>query len=150
MSDKVISVLNDLIETSNNGEKGFSTAAEDTSNPELHTVFQGRARDCARAVNDLRQIVLRLGGKPDEGGTVAGAAHRGWLNLKASVTGRSDLAILEECERGEDVAKAHYRKAVENDLPPEILSVVERQYEGVKKNHDQIRDLRDRHRAQSA
>jgi uncharacterized protein (TIGR02284 family) len=150
MSDKIVSILNDLIETSNNGEKGFSTAAEDTRNPELSSVFRQRAQDCARAAKDLQQMVVRLGGKPEEGGTVAGAAHRGWLNLKASVTGRSDVAILEECERGEDVAKAHYRKAVESDLPADIRSVVELQLEGAKNNHEQIRDLRDRYRAQNA
>jgi uncharacterized protein (TIGR02284 family) len=150
MSDKVISILNDLIETSRNGEKGFVTSAEDTKNPELQTVFRQRAQDCARSATDLQQIVVRLGGKPHEGGTLAGAAHRGWVNLKATLTGRSDIAILEECERGEDVAKAHYRKAVENDLPDDIRPIVERQYEGAKKNHDQIRDLRDRYRAQKA
>jgi uncharacterized protein (TIGR02284 family) len=150
MANDVISVLNDLIETSRNGEKGFLTSAEDTKNPELRNVFRERAQDCARAADDLQQIVVRLGGKPEEGGTLAGAAHRGWVNLKAAVTGRSDLAILEECERGEDVAKAHYRKAVENGLPPDIQSVVERQYEGARRNHDQIRELRDRYRAQQA
>jgi uncharacterized protein (TIGR02284 family) len=150
MSEKVISILNDLMETSRNGEKGFNTAAEDTKNPELQSIFRQRAQDCAKAATDLRQIVVGLGGKPDEGGTVAGAVHRGWVNLKSTVTGRSDLAILEECERGEDVAKAHYRKAVENDLPDDIRPVVERQYRGAQRNHDQIRDLRDRYREQKA
>ena len=62
MSDKIVSILNDLIETSNNGEKGFSTAAEDTRNPELSSVFRQRAQDCARAAKDLQQMVVRLGG----------------------------------------------------------------------------------------
>jgi len=66
--------------------------------------------------------------------------------LKASISGRPDLAILEECERGEDVAKARYRKALEGTLPENILIVMQRQYEGVVRNHDQIRDLRDRYR----
>jgi len=71
--------------------------------------------------------------------------HRGWMNLKAAASGRTDLAILEECERGEDVAKARYRKALE-DVPEDIRMVVQRQYDGVVRNHDQIRDLRDRYR----
>ena len=71
--------------------------------------------------------------------------HRGWMNSKAAASGRTDLAILEECERGEDVAKARYRKALE-DVPEDIRMVVQRQYDGVVRNHDQIRDLRDRYR----
>jgi uncharacterized protein (TIGR02284 family) len=143
-----ISILNDLIETSKDGEKGFRTSAADTRNGELKSIFVARAQDCAKAAADLQQLVTRLGGDPDTGGSVAGAVHRGWVNLKSSVTGRSDLAILEECERGEDVAKARYRKALDaDDLPDDIRGIVQRQYDGVVKNHDQVRGLRDRYRS---
>jgi len=144
----ITSVLNDLVETSKDGEKGFRTAAEDTKNGELKALFLGRAQDCAKGAAELQQKVAALGGKPDEGGSVAGALHRGWVNLKSAVADRNDLAILEECERGEDVAKAHYRKALEDTtLPEDIRAVVQHQYDGVMRNHDQIRDLRDQYRA---
>ena len=103
-----------------------------------------------KSAADLQQLVTRLGVKPEEHGSVAGAVHRGWVNVKAAVIGRTDLAILEECERGEDVAKAHYSKALEASLPPDIRQVVERQYAGVMRNHAQIRDLRDQYRAKQA
>jgi uncharacterized protein (TIGR02284 family) len=150
MSDNITSILNDLVETSKDGEKGFRAAAEDTKNAELRAVFLGRAQDCATGATDLQQLVARLGGKPDEGGSVAGAVHRGWVNLKAAVSVRTDLAILEECERGEDVAKASYRKALEKTLPEDIRAVVQRQYDGVMRNHDKIRDLRDRYRTKQS
>ena len=150
MSDDVTSVLNDLIETSRDGEQGFRTAAEDTRNPELRTVFLARAEDCARAVAYLRHVISRLGGEPQERGSLAGAVHRGWVNLKAAAGGRTDLAILEECERGEDVAKARYRKALEAQLPDDIRTIVQKQFDGVQRNHDQVRDLRDRYRASAA
>ena len=149
MSDKTISVLNVLIETSFNGEKGFLAAANDSKNPQLQNIFRQRAGDCGKAAAELQQVVTRLGGNPEDGGSVAGAAHRGWVNLKAAVTGRSDLAILEECERGEDVAKAHYRNALEADLPADIRAIVERQYQGALRNHDQVRDLRDQYRSKN-
>ena len=148
MAAKITAVLNDLVETSKDGEKGFRTASEDTKNTELKTIFMRRADDCSKGASDLQQIVMRLGGKPEEGGSVAGAMHRGWVDLKSKVTDRDDLAILEECERGEDVAKAKYRDALEETLPDDIRAVVQRQYDGVIKNHDQIRDLRDRLRVQ--
>ena len=149
MASKVVSVLNDLIETSKDGDKGFRAAAEDTKNSELQAVFLQRAQDCATSAADLQQLVDKYGGKPEMGGSVAGAVHRGWMNLKAAASGRTDLAILEECERGEDVAKARYRKALE-DLPDDVRMVVQRQYDGVVRNHDQIRTLRDRYRAKVA
>ena len=146
MSSNLTSTLNDLVETSRDGEKGFRAAAEDTKNTELQKVFLRRAQDCALSAADLQKLVAQQGGSPEKGGSVAGAAHRGWLNLKAAVSGRPDLAILEECERGEDVAKARYRKALEEPLPEDIRMVVQRQYDGVIRNHDQIRNLRDSYR----
>ncbi|SEJ66182.1 MULTISPECIES: PA2169 family four-helix-bundle protein [unclassified Achromobacter] len=147
MADHVTKVLNDLIEISKDGEKGFAAAAEDTKTPELRELFGNRSRDCAAGAAELQALVAQLGEKPEDSGTVSGAMHRGWTNLKAAVASRTDLVLLEECERGEDVAKAAYSKALKEMLPENIRAVVERQYQGVLRNHDQIRDLRDRYRA---
>jgi uncharacterized protein (TIGR02284 family) len=148
---KVASILNELVETSKDGEKGFRTAAEDTKNTELKGIFLKRAEDCAKGAEQLQKLVSQYGGEAEAGGSVAGALHRGWVNLKSTVTGRDDLAILEECERGEDVAKAKYRHALEDEsLPEDARSVVQRQFDGVMRNHDQIRDLRDRFKATRA
>ena len=69
--------------------------------------------------------------------------HRAWTNLKAALTSRSEQAVLEEVERGEDAAKDAYQQAIGQPLPPEIRSMVQRQYQGVKENHDRVRSLRD-------
>jgi uncharacterized protein (TIGR02284 family) len=58
-----------------------------------------------------------------------------------------DHAILEECESSEDVAKSSYEEALKKDLPADIRTVIERQYSGVKENHDHVRDLRNSARA---
>jgi uncharacterized protein (TIGR02284 family) len=50
---------------------------------------------------------------------------------------------LNECERGEDVAKAAYQKAAEQDLPANVKTTVQNQSNTVKATHDKIRDLRD-------
>jgi uncharacterized protein (TIGR02284 family) len=146
----ITATLNDLIETSKDGEQGFRAAAEDTKDASLKRVFVARADDCRKGAEELQTLVRRFGGDPEHSGSVAGAVHRGWMNLKAAVAGRDDVAILEECERGEDVAKASYRKALDDgDLPADVRAVVQRQYDGVVRNHDQVRDLRERYRAQA-
>jgi uncharacterized protein (TIGR02284 family) len=48
---------------------------------------------------------------------------------------------LAECERGEDVAKGSYQKALDKDLPADVRAVVERQYQGVLQHHDAVRNL---------
>jgi len=144
-NDDVIDVLNDLIETCNDGAKGFAACAEQAKAPELKSVFSARAAECARAAEELQAQVLACGGKPDKGGSASGAIHRGWVKVRSAITPSDDHAVLEECERGEDVAVASYRKALEKELPPQIHSLVARQAEGVQRNHDQVRALRDRY-----
>ena len=46
------------------------------------------------------------------------------------------------CERGEDTGKHIYEAALKQDLPMEVRTIIERQYQGVKANHDRVRDLR--------
>ncbi|MGF6723290.1 uncharacterized protein (TIGR02284 family) [Paraburkholderia sp. GAS41] len=143
MSTNVTSVLNDLVEISKDGERGFRKAAEDAHDAQLKALFVSRAEDCSRGARELQDVVQRLGGKPETGGTVGGALHRGWTDVKSAVAGRTDHSILEDCEKGEDVAKKNYHDALEKDLPADVRIVVEKQFQGVLQNHDRIRDLRD-------
>ena len=145
MATNVVSVLNDLVETSKDGEKGFRKAAEDAHDAQLKAMFLARAEDCTRGARELQDAVQGLGGKPETGGSMSGALHRGWVDMKSAVTDRSDHEILAECEKGEDVAKKRYHDALEKDLPVDVRALVERQYQGVLQNHDRVRDLRDQY-----
>lgn len=146
-SADVVDVLNDLLENTRDGEYGFRACAEEVESPQLKQVFQNRSAECAKAAGDLVQLITRFGGTPDKGGTVTGAMHRGWVHVKGSVGANSALSMLEECERGEDAAVARYRKALKQDLPTDVHAIVQQQAEGAKRNHDQIKQLRDQMRA---
>ena len=146
-NDDVVDTLNKLIETCKDGECGFRTCAEHVKSAELKTVFLERAESCRKGASELQAIVVRCGGKAEDDSSTTGTLHRGWVNLKSMLTGNSDQAALDECERGEDAELARYRDAIKEDLPDDVAAVVQRQYEGVKRNHDQIRALRNQHRA---
>ena len=146
-NDDIIDTLNDLIETCKDGEYGFRTSAEYLRDASIKQTFVNRAEDCRQAAAELQALVARFGGKAEDSGSAAGALHRGWVAVKGVLAGYTDKAILEETERGEDTALASYRKALDKGLPPDVRAVVERQYEGVKRNHLQVRTLRDQARA---
>lgn len=148
-NDDTIDTLNKLIETSKDGEYGFRTSAEHLKTADTKQLFTRRADECRQAAAELQQIVARLGGDAEDSGTVSGAAHRGWVAVKGTLSGYSEKSILEETERGEDTALESYRKALEQNLPADVRAIVERQYEGVKRNHVQVRTLRDQARAAS-
>ena len=88
-------------------------------------------------------MIRSLGGHVADSGSAMGAMHRGWVSVKSALTSYDDKAVLNECERGEDNAKARYMKALKVPMPPSIKMVVERQLRGVQRNHDQIKMLRD-------
>jgi uncharacterized protein (TIGR02284 family) len=138
----VVDTLNGLIEISKDGEIGFRTAAAEVKRSDLKAIFHEAANRCAEGAAELQRKVRALGGEPEDSGSAIGALHRRWLDLKSAVTGKDDLAILEEVERGEDAAKAAYVAALRVELPPGIRAVVGRQYQGVKRNHNRVRDLR--------
>lgn len=138
-----ISVLNDLIETCKDGEAGFTECANDVESANLKSVMVKCSNDCAAAAAELQQLVRGMGGEPERDTSLSGDMHRRWVGLKEALTGKDDTAILNECERGEDVAKKSYKEALEKDLPHNIRAVVEKQYQGVLRNHDEVKALRD-------
>lgn len=143
---KAVAILQELIETSEDGKKGFQEAAQRADDSDLKRLFQQRAESCAQAANDLQNLVMSMGGKTDSSGSALGAAHRGWVWARSAV-GDANVAVLEEVERGEDYAKGVYGRALKTALPEQAKSLVERHYQGVLKNHDRIRDLRNQYRA---
>jgi uncharacterized protein (TIGR02284 family) len=140
--DDVIATLNDLIETSKDGEAGFRTCADGVKNVQLKQMFEQAASRCEQAVRELQAKVRSLGGDPERRGSVSGALHRGWVDVKSTITGMNEAAVLAECERGEEVAKKAYEEALANDLPTDIRTIVERQYQGLRQHHDRVRQAR--------
>ncbi|PTQ78993.1 uncharacterized protein (TIGR02284 family) [Nitrosospira multiformis] len=142
-NERIISMLNGLIEISRDGAEGFKTCADDINDPELKMYLRNRAQSCEEAVRDLSVEVRRYGGDPDTSGTATGTLHRMWVDLKTAITSNDNLAVLEECERGEAAAVMAYDNALREEMPFDLRALLDRQYEGVKKNHDRVRHLRD-------
>jgi uncharacterized protein (TIGR02284 family) len=143
----VVDTLQDLVECCKDGEYGFRESAEQVKREDLRSTLLQRADECRRAADELNNQIRACGGKVEDGGSAAGAMHRGWVSVRSALTTYDDKAVLEECERGEDNAKARYMKALKKGLPAEIQQLVEKQYQGLLRNHDQVKMLRDQLRA---
>ena len=152
LNKEAISVLNDLIETSKDGQEGFKTCAEDIKNPELKALFVKRSADCGTAAAELQAEVRKLGGDPETSTSVAGDLHRRWVDVKSIFTGKGEEAVLNEAERGEYHALKAYKEALEKISKHNLIGirdVVERQYLNVQRNHDQVKALRNQARARA-
>lgn len=142
-NDEVISKLNGLIETNKNGQEGFANAAGNVKNSGLESLFTEYSQQRAQFAAELGSLVSSLGGDPENSGTFAGALHRGWIDIKAAFTGGDEAAILNECERGEDVAKDTYRETLKNVIPEHVADVIRAQYQSILEAHQKIKGLRD-------
>lgn len=142
-NEKIIGMLNGLLEISRDGAEGFRTCANDANDPSLKMYFEDRALSCDEAIQSLSEEILRYGGEPETRGTRAAAVHRTWIDIKTALTNVDNLTVLEECERGEDVAVIAYEKALQEEMPDSLREVVNQQYEGAKRNHERVRELRD-------
>ena len=142
-----LSVIENLIETCKDGQKGYQDAATHVKRSDLKTYFNEQSLERARFAGELEAELIRLG-KPDKkvSGSVSGTLRRAWIDTKVSLGG-GDKTILESLEAGEDNAKESYQKAVTSDLPENIAQIVRRQAASVQRAHDKVKSLRDEARA---
>jgi len=136
-------ILKTLTSTLNDSVNGYRDAADNAEGSQFQQIFRDNASERERVAGELAGEVRRLGGTPDEDGTIMGKTHQAFLDLKAAVTGRDDKAIINEVERGEDYLKAKFETALADDkLTPESREIVERAYQSVRQGHDQISQLK--------
>lgn len=138
-----ISTLNSLIATTIDSVDGYAEAANDTDSGRFRSMFTDRSAERRQVMTKLQAEVARLGGEPEDDGTMLAGAHRMFVNLKAVVTGEDDKAIVNEVERGEDHIKAKFEDAIADlELSPAVTSVIRECYDSVKSGHDQMRDIK--------
>jgi uncharacterized protein (TIGR02284 family) len=141
--DNAVKVLNSLIQTTLDSANGYRHAAESIDRSDCKTVFAERASRREHLAQELRQEVRTFGGEPETDQSMLGKAHNRFTELKSAVTGDSDKAVVDEVERGEDVIKAKFEKALqEDDLPQSARELIRQAYGSIKADHDDVSQLK--------
>jgi uncharacterized protein (TIGR02284 family) len=130
-------VLHHLIEVCRDGERGLRAAAEYVQGAKLKTLLLELAAERGRFANDLEPHLHRLGGIAWHG-TTAGTVHRGWMNLRAHLSGHVDHGVVAEAARGEHAALRAYDEALRGMLPPTVSSLVELQRDDIEESRARI------------
>ena len=132
-SEKMGKKLNELLEKNYDAEAGYKNAAEKVKNASLKNYLLSRAQDRYDFGHELKSELKSFGQEPDKGTSIAGDAHRLWMDLKTALSSDKDEAVLEEAIRGENAALAEYNEILEeNDLPEETKTIVANQRNSVK------------------
>lgn len=144
--DKTIEGLNTLIIINNDRIQGYNTAAKETEEFDLKTLFAKFTETSHRCKQELVGEVTRLGGKAAESTMISGKFFRVWMDVKAALTGRDRKAILSSCEYGEDNAIDTYKKVLHDnhsDLSEKQQSMINEQLISIKADHDKVKFMRD-------
>jgi uncharacterized protein (TIGR02284 family) len=137
-----ISVLNSLIETTIDSVDGYRRSAQEATNSRFSAAFLERANEREQIVSQLRDQVRRLGGNPEDDGSVLAAAHRAFLSLRDKVTGSDDTAVIAEVDHGESYLNGKWETALRDDqLSQETRSLIQQCYDSVREGRDTFRRL---------
>ena len=140
--DTVVSVLQELGTRARDSEEGYRAAAEDTRDSELQRAFRDLSDERRGFADEIDRLIRQHGGQPTtRGGSLAGAAHRMFMDLRTAMSGSDRNAVLTEVARGEGVAEAAYDSALRAELPSEIKQIVQRQHDRVRSTRDRFRHL---------
>jgi uncharacterized protein (TIGR02284 family) len=141
INTEAINVCNRLIQNCQDAADGYRTATMAVDSDNLKTLFMDIAESREFMITDLQGEIVSLGSEPNDGGSLLGALHRGWMNIKSVVSGHDPNEILAECIRGEQSAIDQYRDALSIELPPLTRELLQGHYERVQQNYQQMRSL---------
>lgn len=142
-NDHAVHVLNSLIETTLDSVNGYRKAAEDVRDPELRSMFQQKASCRATISTELQGEVRSFGGDPKTDQSTLGAMHNKFVDVKSSITGGNDKAVVNEVERGEDFIKAKFEKATDDgDLPSTARELIQKALGTIQSDHDEVSRLK--------
>jgi len=135
----------DLIQTLEDGANGFSSAAdklESDGRPDLAVRFRAFSAERSTFGDELQVLAATYGDEIERSGSIAAAAHRGWMAVKDTIAGSDPDGVLDAALQGEDHAVSEFQKALDSDVSPELRVVVERQFASVQAVRDQVDKLK--------
>lgn len=144
VGDGIIVVLQDLSARCHDSEQGYRRSAQDASDSDLKQQFEQLANERSSMASELDRLIREQGSEPSwTAGTLTGAAHRMWVDLRSALSRNERQAILEEVARGESAAEQAYDDALRRqDVPSGIRQLM-------RDHHRRVRETRNRYRAMS-
>ena len=141
---ETVNLLQGILEKNYDAEKGYKKSMQDAKNPALKNFLKEQAAQRSHFATAIDKELRDLGEEPKESGSVTGSLHRAWIEIKSSVAGDDDEAVLEEVIRGEKASVDEYQDAVSNNtLSPQINSVLQSQLRDIQGTLSRVKTLED-------
>ncbi|MBU2945459.1 ferritin-like domain-containing protein [Zobellia uliginosa] len=136
--------INDIIQKNEDAIKGYEKAAENANEIGLKSYFQNKSIERRNFLVELKRAAPALKTRDDVDGSVTGAMHRAWMDVKTFFSGDNDEAMLEEAIRGDNAAIEEYNEVLaDTHLPLEAASIIRKQRDWLMDDLKTIKTLED-------
>lgn len=134
LDQKLISNLQHLVVIGVDGEDGYTKAAEMVSSKDLLAQFEQAATSRNLQAEAIRNYLSEHGvEKPPHEGGFAGVLHRAWLDVKGTLSNRSDSVSVSSCITGDKAAVDAYQDVLdEKDLPADLRPLLTEHLDAIK------------------
>lgn len=142
---RTIDVLQELNQFVNDRIEGYKYAAKESKDPVHQSYYKDLVTQSTQFSNEINQTLSTFGGEMQNSTTAKGKVFRGWMDVKAAVTGSDEDAIIESNLHGEEWAQKAYNDALEHraELPENVVQLVEKQKQTSLATCERLRRMKD-------
>ncbi len=141
---ELVNTLQDLLQKNYDAEAGYKQVMQKTENQPLKNWMQQKALQRNTFATELDFQIRKHNAEPKASGTLTGDLHRGWINVKSTLTSDTDEALLEECIRGEKASLTEYEEKLERfNEDSEIKTIIQTQLTTVRSALNTVKKLED-------
>lgn len=143
LDQKIINSLEHLVTIGVDGEEGYQKAAEMVSDKNLLAQFEQSSTARNIQAEAIRNYLSDNGvEKPAHKGDFGGALHRAWLDIKGTLSNRSDSVSISSCLSGDQAAVVAYQEVLdEKDLPADLHKLLTEHLEDLKGDVENLEQL---------
>jgi uncharacterized protein (TIGR02284 family) len=141
LNTEVRKQLNNLIKMNIDSGEGYRFAASAVSDADLQKIFNTNSATRETFAKQLQSVVAQYGEEPADEGSVKAVLHRTWLTFKADLTTKNEVAVVEECIRGDEEAVELYEEVTKDaEFSQTITILVDKQYKAIKETLRQLNE----------
>ncbi|AKK74093.1 hypothetical protein OK18_17075 [Chryseobacterium gallinarum] len=144
-NEQTISVLNDLLQITNDRIKGFEKVEGKVWEmyPDIKDEYDRMISQSKVMKNELINLITEKNGVPQDSPSIAGAIHRTWIDIKNSFTvGNLENSTLENVVFGEKAAIEAYQNALDTgELCEKSTKIVGEQLRNLKDSYRQFKKI---------
>ncbi|WP_444996653.1 ferritin-like domain-containing protein [Aliikangiella sp. IMCC44359] len=137
-----IQLLKDLSLICIDGKRFYCDSVDKVESPTLSAIFSDMARVREGFLIDINEIILSLGGEPtDKNGTISGAFHQKYTDIKAMLVPDNEYTYISQLEELEDRTLEKFREALANAKNPVVKNFIGIALIKFNKTHDEMKSL---------